>query len=292
MNGKSYENFHENKSHTSAGFPYNTYLCTIPQDFDSVPLHWHDDAEIIYIKKGRGIVSVDLCDIPVNAGDIVFILPGRLHSIRSYPNVRMEYENIIFDMEFLSSRLPERMYSDYFTPLANGELAFPILISPDTCRKYADAAHFIDMADDCCRDRAQAYEIAVKGYLFCFFSALFSDCKAASVSKSNDNVEKLKNVLRHIEKNYADVITIDEMASLCCFSSSHFMRFFKQTMGMPFTAYLNDYRLTLAAKALLESHKAILDIATECGFENLSYFNRQFKKKYGTTPSNYRKTSL
>ena len=105
-------------------------------------------------------------------------------------------------------------------------------------------------------------------------------------------MEKLKNVLRHIEKNYADVITIDEMASLCCFSSSHFMRFFKQTMGMPFTAYLNDYRLTLAAKALLESHKAILDIATECGFENLSYFNRQFKKKYGTTPSNYRKTSL
>ena len=66
----------------------------------------------------------------------------------------------------------------------------------------------------------------------------------------------------------------------------------KNSIGMPFTAYLNDYRLTLAAKALLESHKAILDIATECGFENLSYFNRQFKKKYGTTPSNYRKTSL
>ena len=125
MNGKSYENFHENKSHTSAGFPYNTYLCTIPQDFDSVPLHWHDDAEIIYIKKGRGIVSVDLCDIPVNAGDIVFILPGRLHSIRSYPNVRMEYENIIFDMEFLSSRL-QRECTATISPLLQMEsLNFP-----------------------------------------------------------------------------------------------------------------------------------------------------------------------
>ena len=51
MHGGNYENYHENKSHTSAGFPYNTYLCTIPQDFESVALHWHDDAEIIYIKK-------------------------------------------------------------------------------------------------------------------------------------------------------------------------------------------------------------------------------------------------
>ena len=117
MQGGNYENYHENKSHTTAGFPYNTYLCTIPQDFESVALHWHDDAEIIYIKRGRGIVSVDLEDIRVEAGDIVFILPGRLHSIRSYPNVRMEYENIIFDMEFLSSKLPERMYSEYFTPM-------------------------------------------------------------------------------------------------------------------------------------------------------------------------------
>lgn len=288
MHGGKYENYHENKSHTSAGFPYNTYLCTIPQDFESVALHWHDDAEIIYIKKGRGIVSVDLEDIRVEAGDIVFILPGRLHSIRSYPNVRMEYENIIFDMEFLSSKLPERMYSEYFTPMLDGELEFPVLISPETCRKYADAAHFIDMADDCCRDRAQAYEIAVKGYLFCFFSALFSDCKPVSAYKTNDNVEKLKSVLRHIEKNYSDIITIDEMASLCCFSSSHFMRFFKQTMGMPFTTYLNDYRLTLAAKSLLETHKAVLEIASECGFENLSYFNRIFKKKYGITPREYR----
>ena len=66
------------------------------------------------------------------------------------------------------------------------------------------------------------------------------------------------------------------------------MRFFKQTMGMPFTAYLNDYRLTLAAKSLLETHNAVLEIASECGFENLSYFNRMFKKKYGMTPREYR----
>lgn len=292
MKSGNYENYHESKAHTSASFPYNTYLCTIPQDFECVPLHWHDDAEIIYIKKGNGIISVDLEDIQVSAGDIVFIVPGRLHSIRNMNGIRMEYENIIFEMDFLSSRLPEKMYSEYFAPMLSGKLDFPALISPDCCRKYADAAHFLDMADDCCRDRAPAYEIAVKGYLFCFFSAVFSDCRPAKAPKVNENVEKLKSVLMYVEEHYADVITIDEMASLCGFSSSHFMRFFKQTMGKPFTAYLNEYRLALSAKALTDTHAPVLDIAQSCGFDNLSYFNRQFKKRYGVTPSAYRRTTV
>ena len=67
-----------------------------------------------------------------------------------------------------------------------------------------------------------------------------------------------------------------------------FYAFLQTDMGMPFTTYLNDYRLTLAAKSLLETHKAVLEIASECGFENLSYFNRIFKKKYGITPREYR----
>lgn len=290
MNTKNPENYHENKAHTSAGFPYNTYLCTIPQDFASVPLHWHDDAEIVYIKKGSGIINVDLKDIPVNAGDIVFILPGRLHAIRAPENVRMEYENIIFEMDFLSSRLPEKMYSEYFSPLLRGELDFPVLISPESCPKYADAAHFLDMADDCCRDRLPAYEIAVKGYLFCFFSTLFSGCtKTARLTPANENIEKLKAVLRYVEEHYMQPVSIDEMAALCCFSSSHFMRFFKQTMGKPFMIYLNDYRLSLAAKLLTETGSSILSIAQDTGYENLSYFNRQFKKKYDMTPSGYRR---
>ena len=66
MQPSAYFRYQEEKQHTPENFPYNTYLCTIPQDFESVALHWHDDAEIIYIKKGRGIVSVDLNNLPEN----------------------------------------------------------------------------------------------------------------------------------------------------------------------------------------------------------------------------------
>ncbi|WP_416753482.1 AraC family ligand binding domain-containing protein [Anaerobutyricum hallii] len=60
MDKLQYKIYHENKTHTPDDFPYNTYLCSIPLDFKSVNLHWHDEVEIIVIKKGTGIVSVDL----------------------------------------------------------------------------------------------------------------------------------------------------------------------------------------------------------------------------------------
>ena len=57
-------------------------------------------------------------------------------------------------------------------------------------------------------------------------------------------------------------------------------------MGTGFIEYLNDYRLTIAGQKLKNSSDSVLTIAEECGFEHLSYFNRLFKRKYGTTPEN------
>ena len=59
MNRIQYETYHENKAHTLPDFPYNTYLCSIPLDFTEVPTHWHREAELIVIQKGRGVIDVD-----------------------------------------------------------------------------------------------------------------------------------------------------------------------------------------------------------------------------------------
>ena len=59
MNILEYENYQEKISHGNPLFPYITYLCSIPLDFSYVPIHWHDEMEIIYIKKGHGIITVD-----------------------------------------------------------------------------------------------------------------------------------------------------------------------------------------------------------------------------------------
>ena len=98
----------------------------------------------------------------------------------------------------------------------------------------------------------------------------------------------MKTVLKYVENHYTEKLTIDDMAELTYYSKSHFMKFFKKTMGTSFTAYLNSYRLTIAARLLLQSDDTILSIAADVGFDNLSYFNRAFKKQYGKTPSVYR----
>ena len=79
-------------------------------------------------------------------------------------------------------------------------------------------------------------------------------------------------------------VTINVASRCIC----HFMKFFKLYMGKPFIAYLNEYRLIRAAHLLCASDDDILAISLECGFENVSYFNRLFLREYHMTPSKFR----
>ena len=75
MNLEEYSQYRETLLHEQPGFAYNTYLCTIPQDFARLDLHWHDQMEIIYVKKGRGTVTASSRKYPVMAGSIMPIPP-------------------------------------------------------------------------------------------------------------------------------------------------------------------------------------------------------------------------
>ena len=83
-------------------------------------------------------------------------------------------------------------------------------------------------------------------------------------------------------------ITVRELADICHFSEYHFMRFFKRHMNMTSIEYLNQYRLEIASRQLAETNLSVTSIALESGFNNISYFNRVFKRKFGVTPMEYR----
>lgn len=95
-----------------------------------------------------------------------------------------------------------------------------------------------------------------------------------------------------MESHYQERITIQDAASYCDYSPSHFMKYFKRAMGMSFIEYLNGFRLEKACQLLLASDSTVLEISQEAGFDNLSYFNRCFKKKFAQTPSAYRSMQL
>ena len=81
MNEIEKNKYHETKAHSSEEFLFNTYPCSIPIDFPSVPLHWHNDMELIVIKHGSAKVTLNLTTHQLSAGDILVVLPENLHSI-------------------------------------------------------------------------------------------------------------------------------------------------------------------------------------------------------------------
>lgn len=289
MNRDQYEIYHEKKKHTSEEFPYNTYLCSIPLDFSAVNLHWHEEMEIIVIKKGCGMVSVDLVSYFVQEGDMVFVAPGQLHSIAQKEQEKMEYENILFKPGLLKSAGYDMCYDTFLSPFFEGKIGvYPV------CRKgrkdYQETAKMIQRIDDLCDKKPYGYQVAVKGHLFCLLFTLISNGqKKEKKNASQKSLEKTKAILSYVAENFQREITIEEIANHCYYSKSYFMKFFKETMGSSFIQYLNEYRLDRAAKLLTTTTENVYEVAMEVGFENLSYFNRCFKKKYGMTPGQYRK---
>ena len=88
--------YHEIKEHGKREFPFNIYPCSIPVDFSHVALHWHEEMEIIAVKKGKGRITVDTVSYPVEEGDILAVFPGQLHAISCGNGERMEYEKYHF----------------------------------------------------------------------------------------------------------------------------------------------------------------------------------------------------
>lgn len=292
MDNKKYELYHENIDHTPEDFPYNTYICTIPLDFRSVKTHWHDEIEIIVIKKGEGIVCVDLRQYTVKSGDIILVCPGQLHSIEQKADLVMEYENILFKPSLMKSSGDDLCNDNYIQNIFGARTeSNPIISIGSEC--HSKISPLIESIDSLCDTRLLGYQLAVKGYLFQIAYVLLSEgCDDRKELTGKKSLEKVKAILSYIEENYRNNITIEEIAGHCYYSKSYFMKFFKENMGMGFIRYLNDYRLEIAAKQLLESNGNILEIAINTGFENLSYFNRSFKKKYGITPGKYRADSF
>ncbi|MCI8660353.1 MAG: AraC family transcriptional regulator [Lachnospiraceae bacterium] len=299
MNITEYENYQEKLNQQGNPFPYLTYLCSIPHDFTYVPLHWHEEMELVYIKKGAGIVDVDFKEFLVSEGDIIFVCPGQLHSIRQQSSLSMEYENIIFPLSLLNGRQPDSLWETYLAPINLRQLSLPPRLSPDMT-SYPFISACIDQIDQIRRTFPHGYELLIKGklyelYFLLYHHGLVTPHKSAPTPRLHSQektLEKTRQILKFLEQHYNEPLSIEKLAKAAGFSQSHFMKFFKNTFGRSFTAYLNDYRLTMASRMLLASEDSILTIAAESGFENLSYFNRRFRGKFGMTPREYRKKNL
>lgn len=290
VDGQGYE-YHEIKEHGGREFPFNIYPCSIPLDFKQVQVHWHEELEVISIKKGCGVVTVDMSPYQVKRGEAVVVFPGQLHGISQSGQEAMEYENIIFRPSMLMTPDEDACTMDFIRPLSQGQIRKPIHIK-DGLADYRQLMDCISRMDDLCRDKAYGYQLGVKGALFQFLCLLAPGCFAANRDRPRKSREKMKLILEYIESHYGERITVEEGAALCYYSTSHFMKYFKQYMGMPFSRYLNEFRLERAGAFLRSTSMPVTDVAQRCGFDNISYFNRMFKRKFHQTPGKYRNNGI
>lgn len=283
-----YEKRREEKHHADSRFPFNIYLCSIPQDFRMVPVHWHEEMELISVKKGSGQVILDLQPYPVEAGDLVVVFPGKLHGIRQKPGCAMEYENIIFRLDMLIPALPDRCSTEYLLPLLAGQGPGSYVCSCGQ-PEFPAVQELIGRLDQLSGSRPAGYELAVKGLFFALLFLILHGRQSDGGKGAEGRFQgKMKLVLKEVENRYDEPLTVKEMADMCGYSASHFMKFFRQQMGTSFVEYLNDYRLLMAARMLISTEETVTEIARLSGFDQPSYFNRLFRRKYGMTPSQYR----
>lgn len=276
----------ETKHHGEVRFPFNIYPCTIPGDFRQVAVHWQDSMELVYIKRGSGLVQTGAQVCTAQSGDIFVLTPGTLHAIRQNESCTMEYENIIFDVELLGGA-EDLCAEKYLLPLQSGRLALPEHITPDEAW-YPQAADCLKEAEEANRCKQFGYELCIKGALLRFLALLIAQSKALPPAEKA-STQRLRAVLQWISAHYSEPVCVADAAALCQCSPNHFMRWFRQMTGQTFIIFLREYRLNAAAEALRTTEDTILSISEQCGFENLSYFNREFKAHFGMTPREYRK---
>jgi AraC-like DNA-binding protein len=105
---------------------------------------------------------------------------------------------------------------------------------------------------------------------------------------ANNTIDRINDTLQYISANYQNSIKLSEIASQFHMSTTAFCNFFKRKTGKTVITYINEYRVAKSCKMLISSDKNVGEIAFECGFNNISNFNRTFKSIIGKSPRTYR----
>jgi AraC-like DNA-binding protein len=100
---------------------------------------------------------------------------------------------------------------------------------------------------------------------------------------------RINTICRYIMSHFSDPLTVEKVATVSGMSTSNFCKFFKKATGKTFSDYVNEIRIQEACMLLRETEHKISTVASDCGFETLSYFNRVFLAKKKCRPMEYRK---
>ncbi|MDL2301908.1 response regulator [Lachnospiraceae bacterium OttesenSCG-928-D06] len=112
---------------------------------------------------------------------------------------------------------------------------------------------------------------------------------AAYFTQETGQSDVVEDIIAYIKKHFMEEMTLQQLADRVHFSANYLSTKIKKRTGMTYTGYITSLRIEQAHRLLLQTDLKVVDIAAQCGFHDSSYFNRIFRRKYDTSPEQYRK---
>lgn len=281
----------EKRQHSSALLPYSCYECRIPEYFINVPMHWHTEFELNLVVEGIGEFVFNDEKYILTKGDILILPPDILHAVYPVGDRPLFYEAFVFNKNMLGTESNDRSSAECIQPIVSGKNKVCTLI-PREIREYEEFYRCARMILDCAKKNTAQYDLLLKSYLLRFFWLLENGENL--IKREEEEIsyaDMMKPALEYMNENYAGNITVEFLAEYVHLSQSYFMSCFKRAVGIGAIEYLLQIRMKAAMEMLLTSKTSVSEIAGSCGYNNLSNFNRQFKRIVGCTPVEYRKAN-
>lgn len=249
------------------------------------PVHYHPEYELNLVlnSSGKRIVGDSLADYQER--DLVLIGPNTYHAWKgdpAYKNCRVvtiQFHEDLFSESFLNKKLMgpikemlDRSKRGIEFAEATQDYVIPKILDLTQTTGFDSFLAFLSLLFDLSISRDQK--------VLC--SPTFQNERDTQKSR------RIQKVVDHIHSHYMDDIKLPEVSAMINMSETAFSHFFKKRTHKSFSDYLIDIRIGHASRSLLETNKNISEICYECGFNNLSNFNRIFKKKKNCTPSQFR----
>ena len=279
----------EQTPHGTVSFPFASYRWNGENRLD-VTLHWHNEAEIIFLHEGAFEMNVNMQTYRVEAPAMLFLMPEEIHSLRL---VRGLLESaFVFDLKMLSFENFDAVQYKIIHPLIENQIQFPRLVQANSPVWNQLAAAYLHALYASEKEGIGAC-LQVKAGLYQMIACLYEqNCfQQESRPKKNDTyqIETIKKVLTFLRGSYSQKITVEDAAKIAGMNPQYFCRYFRKMTGCTLTAYLNTIRVEHAKQLLLETDSKVIDIAACCGYENIGYFIKRFQDMAGMPPSAFRK---
>lgn len=278
----------EKFSQQNISFPHGDFKIIIgggkSRAFDKA---FHEEIEIKYFYEGVSTLMIDKNVIVANPGDVTVVNPYELHANVDIGHTKGKYISIVLSIDFLKELNPNGL--DLRRTLILKGVRFHNHVRNDERLQTIIKRAYNEISEE-----KENYRLVIYGLMTEFFVLLLRDYvntekptyKADTYTK---RAEIISPALSKIFKDYNEKITVEELAKLCNVSKYYFCRLFKEETGLSVIQYIISYRISIAETMLKTTDNSVENVAYLCGFDDVSYFYRTYKKLKGVSPMKARK---